>query len=269
MVIDEPDSYELENEEDLGIGIFEPGTNLEGDMNWSHFSRVLIIVAAGWGMMILIEILLLMPVLAFTGIDAIFSDPWILIYLSIAEVGFIIPVIRYLDNRQLTLKSVGIKHISSIKNIQWGIGIGLLMLGANLVISYIMTVFIPEIATGDEVLFIIPEGALVGVWLLLWTVVMFMIVGFSEEIIFRGFLQRRMEMYYKGRGSKNYKIIALILTSFIFAIIHLDIFGLATRFVLGLLLGHLAQRRNYSIIAPSIAHGINNSIVVFLVFLAV
>ncbi|TFG32161.1 CPBP family intramembrane metalloprotease [Candidatus Thorarchaeota archaeon] len=269
MVIDEPDSYELENSEDLGIGIFEPGKNLEGNMDWSHFSRVLIIVAAGWGMMILIEIFLIFPIFFFTGIEAIFTDPWVLIYLSVAEVGFIIPIVRYLDNRGLSLKSVGIKDIKSTRNIQWGIGVGLLMIGANLLISYIMTIFVPEITQGDEILFVIPEGALAGIWLLLWTIVMFIIVGFCEEVIFRGFLQRRMEMFYQRRGSKNYKLVALVLTSFIFAVIHLDIFGLATRFVLGLFLGYLAQKRNYSIIGPSIAHGLNNSIVVYLAFLVV
>ena len=269
MVIDEPDSYELENEEDLGIGIYEPGKNLEGEMDWSHFSRVLIIFGAGWVMMFLIEIVLMIPVLAIGGIDAVFLDPWALIFLSTAEIGFIIPMIKYLDNRGLTLKSVGIKNMSSMKNILWGLIFGALLFGANIIISYFMVLLFPDLATGEESLFILPQQNLIPLWAILWTVVMFMIVGFSEELIFRGFLQRRMEMFYKERGSKHYKMIALVLTSFIFGVIHLDIVGLATRFVLGLFLGYLAQRSNYSIIGPSIAHGINNSIVILLVLLPV
>lgn len=264
MVIDEPDSYELENDENLGIGIFEPGTYLEGDMTWNHFSRVLIIVAAGWGMMFLVEIFLLIPIILFFDIDIIFTNPWALIYLSIAEVGFIFPVVKYLGNRRLSLRSVGIKNIGSMKSIQLGLVFGFLMIGANILITYIIAVLAPEIVAGDEILFIVPERSLLGVWLVLWTVVMFVIVGFSEELLFRGFLQRRMEMYYRGKGSKNYKLIALILTSLIFSIVHLDIIGLATRFVLGLFLGYLAQRMNYSIIGPTIAHGINNSVVIYL-----
>ncbi|MFW9836245.1 MAG: type II CAAX prenyl endopeptidase Rce1 family protein, partial [Candidatus Thorarchaeota archaeon] len=69
------------------------------------------------------------------------------------------------------------------------------------------------------------------------------------------------------RGTTNYKIVALVISSFIFAAIHLDIIGLPTRFVLGVFLGFLAQQRNYNIIGPSIAHGINNGIVVFLISL--
>ncbi len=267
MVIDEPDSYELENADETDIGIFEPGTVLEGDMDWKHFSRVLLIVSCGWVLMFILEAILVVPVITYIGVNAIYTDPWVLIYLSIAEVGFIFPVVVYLNNRGLRLRSVGIKNMSSMKNILFGIVVGIAMFGANIIISYLMTILAPQITSGDEVLFVIPQENLIGIWLALWTIVMFMIVAFSEELIFRGFLQRRMEMFYKGRGSKHYKIIALVLTSIVFAVIHLDIFGLATRFVLGLFLGYLAQKRNYSIIGPTIAHGINNSVVIFLVAL--
>jgi len=74
-------------------------------------------------------------------------------------------------------------------------------------------------------------------------------------------------MYYREKGSQNYKQLALVITSFIFAAIHLDMIGLFTRFVLGLFLGYLAQKRNYSIIGPTVAHGINNSAVVILALL--
>ena len=96
MVIDEPDSYEMENAEDLGIDIFEPGTYLEGEMDGSHFTRVLMVVAAGWGSMLLIEVFLMIPVIMYLGIDAIYSNAWVLIYLSLAEIGFIFPVAIYL-----------------------------------------------------------------------------------------------------------------------------------------------------------------------------
>jgi membrane protease YdiL (CAAX protease family) len=100
----------------------------------------------------------------------------------------------------------------------------------------------------------------------LWVIVMFVIVGFSEELLFRGFLQRRMEIYFRNRQGRP-GLLALIITSFIFAAIHLDIVGLPTRFVLGMFLGYLAQRRNYSITGPTVAHGFNNAAVVVLLFL--
>jgi membrane protease YdiL (CAAX protease family) len=102
--------------------------------------------------------------------------------------------------------------------------------------------------------------------LALWIILMFAVVGFSEELLFRGFLQRRMEIYFRQRRSSP-GLYALIITSFIFAAIHLDPFGIPTRFVLGLFLGYLAQRRNYSIMAPTVAHGFNNAAAVVLVFL--
>ncbi|MHA1576887.1 MAG: lysostaphin resistance A-like protein, partial [Candidatus Thorarchaeota archaeon] len=90
-------------------------------------------------------------------------------------------------------------------------------------------------------------------------------VGFSEELLFRGFLQRRMEIYFRDR-SQSYKMLALIITSIIFSAAHLDLIGLPTRFVLGLFLGFLAQKRKYSVLGPSVAHGFNNAAVIVLVF---
>lgn len=265
VVIDEPDAYELENEE-LGIGIFEPGMNLEREMDWNHLSRVLLVVAGGWLLMFIIEVIMMVPVILYLGVLAILYNPWVLIYLSLAEIGFIIPVVSYVRNRGMKLKSVGIKYMTSIKNIVFGIVIGFAMLGANLVISYLMTFLLPGIS-GDESVFVPPQGNMLGLWLALWTIVMFVAVAFSEELIFRGFLQRRVEMYYREKGSRHYKLVALVLTSALFAAIHLDIFGLATRFVLGLFLGYIAQKQNYSIIGSTVAHGINNSVVIILAVL--
>ena len=93
----------------------------------------------------------------------------------------------------------------------------------------------------------------------------FGIPGIGEELLFRGFLQRRMEIYFRDR-SQSYKMLALIVTSIIFAAAHLDIVGLPTRFILGLFLGYLAQRRKYSLLGPSVAHGFNNAAVIVLVF---
>ena len=55
-----------------------------------------------------------------------------------------------------------------------------------------------------------------------------------------------------------------MVSSLIFAAIHLDLIGLPTRFVLGIFLGFLAQQRKYSLLGPTIAHGMNNAVVVFL-----
>lgn len=262
MVIDEPDAYEIEDMDESGIGIFEPGSYFERVMDWSKFSRVLLMVLAGWGMMFLLTALLMIPLLGLVGFYGLLTNPWALLAMTVAEFGFIIPVYYYIKKEGLSLKSVGFKKLTSIKDIGLGLIVGLVMLASNLIISYFMTLTTPDVG-GDELFFIPPDGAIDKIiWVALWTFAMFAIVGFSEEIVFRGFLQRRMEMYYKDKGSKNFKMIALILTSFIFSAVHLDIVGFGTRFVLGMLLGYLAQRRKYAIIGPTVAHGVNNSAVV-------
>ncbi|MGY5872075.1 MAG: type II CAAX endopeptidase family protein [Candidatus Thorarchaeota archaeon] len=267
MVIDEPDAYELDDMDEHDIGIFEPGSHFESTMDWSKFSTVLLMVLLGWVTMFGFTAVLMIPLVGFMGLEAILYDPWALLLLTVAEFGFIFPIYRYIKKEGITLRSVGIKNLGSSVDILLGFGVGLLMLGANLAISYLMSQVIPNVG-GDELGFYPPEGQVEQViWVSLWTFAMFAIVGFSEEIAFRGFLQRRMEMYYKDKGSQNYKHIALILTSFIFAAIHLDIIGLGTRFLLGMFMGYLAQRRKYSIIGPTVAHGVNNSAVVIFALL--
>ncbi|MGY5880291.1 MAG: type II CAAX endopeptidase family protein [Candidatus Thorarchaeota archaeon] len=267
MVIDEPDAYEIEDMDEPGIGIFEPGSYFEQDMDWSKFSQVFLYVFLGWVMMFALTVVIMIPLIGVIGIYGILTDPWALLVLTGAEFGFIIPIYIYVKKKGISFRSVGIKNMTSVRDIVLGIVFGFLMLGANLIISYFMSIFLPDVG-GDDLFFVPPEGEMAQlIWVSLWTVAMFAIVGFSEEIVFRGFLQRRMEMYYRDKGTRNYKLYALILTSFIFAAIHMDLLGLGTRFVLGLFLGYLAQKRKYSIIGPTVAHGVNNSAVVIFALL--
>ena len=267
MVIDEPDTYELDDIDEVGIGIFEPGSHFERIMDWSKFSHVLLMVLAGWVIMFALTAVMMIPLIGIIGLYELLTDPWALLILTGAEFGFVIPIFWYVKREEISFKSIGIKNLVSGKDIGLGFVVGLVMLGSNLVISYFMYEFFPNLG-GDELLFIPPEGQTERLlWVSLWTIAMFAIVGFSEEIAFRGFLQRRMEMYYKEKGSQNYKQLALVITSIIFSAIHLDLVGFGTRFVLGLLLGYLAQKRKYSIIGPTIAHGVNNSAVVILALL--
>lgn len=267
MVMEDPDALELDDLEEPDIGIFEPGTVFETNMDWSNFTHVIFMVLLGWGTMFVFTVVIMLPLMALIGIMGILTDPWALLILSVAEFGFIVPVVYYVRNRNLPLRTIGLKNFTSLKDIILGFIVGFLMLGSNFIISYIMSFYLPDLG-GDELFFVPPESEIGKiVWVSLWTISMFIVVGFSEEIVFRGFLQRRMEMFYRQRGTENYKMTALVLTSIIFAAIHLDLIGLGTRFVLGLFLGYLAQKRNYSIIGPAIAHGVNNSAVVILAVL--
>jgi len=160
-------------------------------------------------------------------------------------------------------KLLGLKLNEPAKEIILGLIFGGVMLAANLAITWLIVTYtsIPLDDGGGDSLF--SSGSIFE--MIAWVIVMFAVVGFSEELLFRGFLQRRMEIYFRDR-SQSYKMLALIVTSIIFAAAHLDIVGLPTRFILGLFLGYLAQRRKYSLLGPSVAHGFNNSAVIVLVF---
>ena len=259
----DPDMYELE--EATGIGIFEPGTLLERQIDKDQMIGVLGYTALGMILMVIATVIIMFPLMmtSLIWVDYgfnIFIDPLAMLILTGAELAFVIPPMYYIKKRGLPKSALGIKNMLSPIDMILGLTIGAVMVGSNIVISWLM-----DSASGPP-----PPGAegllVARNWpeMIAWAFVMLVFVGFTEELIFRGFMQRRMEMYFRGRGASNYKIVALLISSFIFAAIHLDIIGLPTRFVLGILLGFLAQQRNYNLLGPSVAHGINNAVVVFL-----
>ncbi|MGD9397565.1 MAG: type II CAAX endopeptidase family protein [Candidatus Thorarchaeota archaeon] len=262
--MDDPDLYELEEATD--IGIFEPGTHLESGIDKNQMIGVLGYTALGMVLMVIATMAIMFPLLMtpLIVIDfysySIYIDPLALLIMTVAEIVFVIPPMYYIRKRGLPKSAIGIKNMLSGKDALLGIFIGLLMIGANFVISWIVTTTTGPPAPGSQDLLVARNLA----EMIAWTLTMFVFVGFTEELLFRGFMQRRMEMYFRGRGTGNYKLVALLISSFIFGIIHFDLVGLPARFVLGIFLGDLAQRRNYNILGPSVAHGMNNAIVVIL-----
>ncbi len=82
------------------------------------------------------------------------------------------------------------------------------------------------------------------------------LAGFSEEIFFRGALQRLL-----SSGSINYHA-AIWLTAFLFSAFHIQFFGFFPRLLLGAFFGYLLYWSG-SILLPALMHAINNSIVVY------
>ncbi|RDE14126.1 MAG: hypothetical protein C4K48_07350 [Candidatus Thorarchaeota archaeon] len=265
MVIDDPDTIEEEDKEQ-GIDIYEPGAFVERSIEPSKLTSILLVVLAGWLLMFAIEIIIMIPMIFTIGVNGVLTDPWALIILTAAEVGFVVPPLWYVKKHSISIKSLGIRNMTSIPDIGLGFVFGITMLGANLLISWIIEIAVPS-SGGDVSILFPPGGTGLYIWLVAWVFAMFVLVGFTEELIFRGFLQRRLEIIYRTKQSKNFRLIALVITSFIFAVVHLDPIGLPTRFVLGLFLGYLAQRRSYSILGPTVAHGFNNSMVIILALL--
>jgi hypothetical protein len=227
VVMDDPDFFELQDYE--GTDVFVPGGTIEREIDGNKMFEVLILTGVGFGMTVVLTIAILFPLLAvglvyMTGSFDIVFAPWSMVFLSLTEFGFIIPPVWYARRNGYSLKSIGLKFNHFAIHALQGLGVGVVMLAANIAITY------------------------------------------AIAVIFRGFLQRRMEIYFRGRH-KYYQILALVVTSFIFAAIHLDIIGLTARFVLGLFMGALAQHQKYSIVGSSVAHGFNNSAVVILAFM--
>jgi membrane protease YdiL (CAAX protease family) len=81
--------------------------------------------------------------------------------------------------------------------------------------------------------------------------------GICEEILFRGFIFRGMEKY----GAVK----AVLLTAFLFGIMHLDFQKLFGTFLLGVLIGFIVYRGN-SIFNGMFAHFMNNSLAFALMF---
>jgi membrane protease YdiL (CAAX protease family) len=265
LAINDPDAFEMQ--EFTGIDIFEPGSIIERDVDWNRLFHILLLTGAAFGLAIGLTVVLMIPLMA-SGLIAvdlitgsIYLDPLAIIITTFASLGFIVTPIWYVRKNGYSLSSLGIKNMKSLKEGVLGIVFGGALLVANLLVSLLIgfAFGVPDTEVGFFVVETLFEVAL-------WVILMFAVVGFSEELLFRGFLQRRIELYFNNRRS-NPGLYALIITSFIFALIHLDPFGLLNRFVLGLILGYLAQRRNYSIMAPTMAHGFNNAAVIVLVFL--
>lgn len=91
--------------------------------------------------------------------------------------------------------------------------------------------------------------------LILTILIVGVMTGFSEELFFRGTLQRIIIS-----GSKNIHI-AIWITAFIFSLLHFQFFGFFPRLLLGAFFGYLVWWTG-SLWVPIIAHAINNSGVV-------
>lgn len=101
---------------------------------------------------------------------------------------------------------------------------------------------------GENVMSLIMAILIVGVY-----------AGFSEEIFFRGALQRLL-------GFSMNRHVAIWLAAFIFSAFHLQFFGFFPRMLLGAFFGYLMVWSG-SLWLPVIAHVFNNSLVAFVQWL--
>jgi hypothetical protein len=103
--------------------------------------------------------------------------------------------------------------------------------------------------------------------LLFWLVLVWVLGGFGEEMVYRGYLMSRVAGL--GHGTRAAWIASLILVSTLFALAHSyqGITGVIEAGIDGLLLGlmYLGAGRNLSV--PIVAHGLQDTVDLLLIFL--
>jgi len=251
-------------------------------MNFLTAGILVIIIYASFDLELLYEILL---------------NPYFLIISSFFELIFIIvPVVyvsKYLQNPTLENRlgllgftTRGIEKKGVLKEIL--IGLGFAVIGVSLVwIVSLLTEIILEIlfgikigngfgsGTGDVESIIISSDILS---LILLSIVMILIIGTSEEILFRGFMQKGL---MRSLGNKW----GIIVTAFIFAMIHVIgiiliaidtplvllisfLLSFIPYFAISLLLGLIYYWRNENLLAVIITHGVYNALTIIIAFIS-
>lgn len=88
---------------------------------------------------------------------------------------------------------------------------------------------------------------------------MAIIPGVGEELLFRGVLQRLFNRWFKNHHT------AIIFTAVLFSAVHMQFYGFIPRMLLGVLLGYLLVWSG-SLLAPMLAHFINNALAVIMYY---
>jgi membrane protease YdiL (CAAX protease family) len=111
------------------------------------------------------------------------------------------------------------------------------------------------------------RGAMGGQHSILDAVLLFVTIAivpaFSEELVFRGFMQTNIELSGKGK-SRPY--VAILWTSLAFAAIHFEPIEFPGLFVLGLVLGWMSYRTG-NLFVGSVGHIANNGAIVMVMLL--
>ena len=222
--------------------------------------------------------------------------PYFIIFSSFFELIFIIVpvnyVTKYLQNPSLknrlgllgfTVR--GFERKKLIKEIVLGLGFAIVGLFLVAVVSF-LTEIVLELFLGIEIVrsvssttsdieYIIGSADIISIILL--SLVMILIIGTSEEILFRGFMQKGL---VRSLGNKT----GLIVTALIFALIHVlgvimlffddplvllvsFLLSFIPYFAISLLLGFIYYWRKENLIAVIITHGVYDALTIIFAFL--
>ncbi|MDR1543708.1 MAG: CPBP family intramembrane metalloprotease [Prevotellaceae bacterium] len=96
--------------------------------------------------------------------------------------------------------------------------------------------------------------------LLVNLIIIALLAAVSEELLFRGFIQRILERFFKNMH------LAIWVTAFIFSAIHLQFYGFFPRMLLGAAFGYMLCFTG-SLWLPMLAHFINNAVSVIIFYI--
>jgi len=272
--------------------------NLEDQELWGSFASIGI-TAAAYVLMNIVAILVVIIFVFFTfnleNVLDFLVSPYFIIITSFVELIFILVPTLYvgkylqrptLNNRLILLgfTKKGFDKTKLVKEIL--IGLGFAVVGVTLVlsISFLMEIILSLIfgyetiqdlfGTAGEVDTMIASADILSIFLL--TLIMILIIGTTEEVLFRGFLQ-------KGLVRSLGKSWGIVITALIFSSIHLIgifmslgspiifiisfLFNFFPFFAISLLLGLLFSWRKENLIAVMITHGVYNALTIILAFI--
>lgn len=158
----------------------------------------------------------------------------------------------------IRLRGGSVRQYLALKLPSWSVSMKLLgLLLVFMVASQVLTYFLGE----TPLEFVDPlYQSVSSVWLLVFAMVI--VAPLYEELVFRGILWSAIAEQFEASSIKHYgAIVASIITSLIFAVIHVQygIYEISTIVVLALLFCY-ARVRSGSLLLPMLLHIVNNGV---------
>ncbi|MEM1542925.1 MAG: CPBP family intramembrane glutamic endopeptidase [Ignisphaera sp.] len=175
--------------------------------------------------------------------------------LILGELALITPLLLYLLKKRISPGFFGVDTRITVADFKLMLLMLPLMLLTGILSGILVQTLIP-IPSEFEKLFVtlIPKSFRD---LVIFAIIIILIVAPCEEIFFRGFVQRGLELSLGASGS-------IIMSSIIFGIFHFNPWQFLPAFILGLILGYVFRKSNYKIWCPIILHASYNTILIAL-----